>query len=128
MPFPQASSDAAFQYAPKFTIGGNIRYEADLGPVRAVFNTDVYHASRIYYSPFKSDLTLSSAPYTLVNARIDFDQIAGTNLAIGLFMRNALDTTFISSGASTTRTSGYNAVFYNEPRMYGLELRYRFGR
>ncbi|MBA4763184.1 TonB-dependent receptor [Sphingomonas sp.] len=127
--FPQTTADSAFPYAPEYTVGGNMRFEQPLGEfISMVLNADVYHASRIYYSPFKSDRTLSEDPYTLVNLRLDFENLGGTGVALGLFMRNVFDTTFIVSGATTTRTSGYNTVFYNEPRMYGAQLKFRFGR
>lgn len=127
--FPQTSADSAFPYAPEYTVGGNMRFEQPVGDfTRMVFNADVYHASRIYYSPFKSDRTLSEDPYTLVNLRLDFEDLGGTGVSFGLFMRNVFDTTFFVSGATTTRTSGYNTVFYNEPRMYGAQLKFRFGR
>ncbi|WP_439540582.1 TonB-dependent receptor [Sphingomonas sp.] len=127
--FPQTTADSAFPYAPEYTVGGNMRFEQPLGEFTSmVLNADVYHASRIYYSPFKSDRTLSEDPYTLVNLRLDFENLGGTGVALGLFMRNVFDTTFIVSGATTTRTSGYNTVFYNEPRMYGAQLKFRFGR
>jgi iron complex outermembrane receptor protein len=126
--FPQSSANSAFPYAPEYTLGGNLRYEQPVGDMmKAVFNADIYRASRIFYSPFKSDRTLSEAPYTLVNARLDLENIAGTGVTLGLFVRNLFDTTFVVSGATTTRTSGYNTVFYNEPRMYGAQLRFRFG-
>lgn len=126
--FPQTVADSAFPYAPEYTVGGNARFEQPLGDFTTmVLNADIYHASRIYYSPFKSDRTLSEDPYTLVNLRLDFEDLGSTGVSLGLFMRNAFNTTFIVSGATTTRTSGYNTVFYNEPRMFGAQLRFRFG-
>lgn len=126
--FPATLDQQAFPYAPKFTLGGNIRLEHDFdGLGKAVFNFDGYHSSRVWFTPFKSDLSLSEAGYELFNARLDIENIGGSPISAGFYVRNLFDREVVSAGAQTARSAGFNAVIYNEPRMYGIQLKYRFG-
>lgn len=125
--FPAAPSDVAFPYAPQFSAGGSISYEAPVeGLGVAAFNIDAYHASRTFFSPFKTDLTLSQEPYTVVNARVDIRDIAGTPVSVGVYVRNLFDKEYSTGGANTATSAGYNSVFYAEPRMYGVQARVKF--
>ncbi|MBA3054109.1 MAG: hypothetical protein FP826_04065 [Sphingomonadales bacterium] len=127
--FPATLDGQAFPYAPKFTLGGNIRLSHDFDGVgKAVFNFDGYHSSRVWFTPFKSDLSLSEAGYELFNARLDIEDIGGSPISAGFYVRNLFDKEYIAAGAQTARSAGFNAVIYNEPRMYGVQLKYRFGK
>jgi len=126
--FPANAADTAFPYAPALTMGGNISYETtlsgDLGGL--AFNADIYRASRTYFSPFKSDLQLSQGAYAVVGARIDWSDIGGTPLTLGLFARNLLDKEYAIGGANTATSAGYASLFYNEPRTYGIQGKLKF--
>ncbi len=125
--FPTDPADVAFPYAPDLTAGGSISYEQDLGDGSTVAMTlDLYHANRTFYSPFKSDLALSMAPYELLNGRIDFKNVYDTPLSIGFYMRNILDTEYYAGAANSATSSGYASMFYGAPRTYGLQLRLDF--
>lgn len=67
--------------------------------------------------------------YDLVNASIDWNGIGGTTTDLRFFVTNLTNETFqISNTASSLDSStGFNDVVYNEPRMFGVQLRYRFG-
>lgn len=126
--FPANPDNTAFPYAPKLTLGGSVTYEADLGGDlgRLVFNGDIYRASRIYFSPFKSDKALSQAAYKVVNARIDWNEIGGTPISLGFFTRNIFNVKYAIGGANTAISSGFASLFYNEPRMYGVQAKLTF--
>ena len=126
-PFPSTTQDTAFPYSPKFTLGGNIRYAYELGGnSRIVGNIDGYHSSRVFYSPFKTDFDLSQKGYELFNARLDLENIAQTNISLGFYMRNIFNRAVVSAGAQTARSAGFTSVIYNEPRMYGVQGKFRF--
>lgn len=126
--FPADPDDTAFPYAPALTLGGNVSYETSLGPdiggLR--FNADVYRASRTYFSPFKSDKALSQGAYAVVGARIDWTDVGGTPLTLGVFARNLFDEVYAIGGANTATASGYASLFYNEPRTYGIQAKLEF--
>jgi iron complex outermembrane receptor protein len=67
--------------------------------------------------------------YGDLNLRFDWAQIAGQPLDVGLFVRNATNEVHAESIGSFFGVGlGIVGAVYNEPRMWGVELRYRFGR
>lgn len=59
---------------------------------------------------------------------IELRHAAGTNFDVGLFVTNLTDTTYKVGGAALIASSlGIDQAIYNEPRMFGLQVRYAFG-
>lgn len=66
-------------------------------------------------------------PTDTIDARIDWKEILGSQLDLGLYVTNLTDATYKVGGASLINSSlGLNQRIYNEPRMYGATLRYAF--
>ena len=95
---------------------------------------------------YKSSLYLGLIPFIIVNganvydgeskqkstqtvdATLSWKGIAGSTIDADLFVTNLFDVTYKIGGASLINSGlGINQRIYNEPRMYGLQLRYRFG-
>jgi iron complex outermembrane receptor protein len=76
---------------------------------------------------------LDSAPlgtigsYSLYNLKIDWKNIFGRPLDAGFFVTNLTNTLYRIGGDDTYPSTGSEAATYGEPRMYGFELKYRFG-
>jgi iron complex outermembrane receptor protein len=68
------------------------------------------------------------AGYGLLNARIDWKNLCHTTLDASFFLTNATDKTYRVGQYNNLASNGYITSFYGEPRMYGVQLRYRFGR
>ena len=67
-------------------------------------------------------------PTTVVDANLDWDSIGGSSIDASFFVTNLFDVTYKIGGASLINSGlGFNQRVYNEPRMYGVSLRYRFG-
>ena len=63
-----------------------------------------------------------------VDATLGWKKVLGSTLDANLFVTNLFDVTYKIGGASLINSGlGINQRIYNEPRMYGLSLRYRFG-
>jgi iron complex outermembrane recepter protein len=67
------------------------------------------------------------AGYGLVNARLDWKDILRSSFDASLFVTNATDKLYRIGESSNYYTDGRVASLYGEPRMYGVQLRYRFG-
>jgi len=125
-------SCAPFPFSPKHQFSINARYEADLGDARMVVSANYTHADKNWTAvtilPEAGRGGYVDA-YDLVNASVEFNGIYGSGLDARLFVTNLFDKTFqVSNTASSLDGStGYSTAIYNEPRMYGLQLRYRFG-
>jgi len=71
--------------------------------------------------------------YGLLNLSLDWTHIAGENLNATFFMTNATNTLHnfgygpVPGGSLYPYGLNYSIASYNEPRMYGIRLRYSFG-
>lgn len=65
--------------------------------------------------------------YGLLDIRLDWHEVAGAPVSIAAFVTNATDETTMIAGGGVWDVLGYVPAIYNEPRMYGIEFRYRFG-
>jgi iron complex outermembrane receptor protein len=66
-------------------------------------------------------------PHGLLDVRMDWNDVAGRPLDASFFMTNATDQVYIAGGTVVYNALGVNPVIYGEPRMWGFQLRYRFG-
>jgi iron complex outermembrane receptor protein len=64
--------------------------------------------------------------YSLVNARIDWREIGGSQISGALFAQNLLDKAYFAGGMQLAVALGHNAAVVGEPRMYGIELSFAF--
>src|SRR3546814_7207629 len=99
---------------------------SDLLPVpekvgEVVLNADYYWSDKLSYG----GIFLPS--YDVVNARLDWNGIAGTPIDLSLFARNLFDEEYTAAANATGAFLGFTSVIYAPPRTYGLELRSRFG-
>ncbi|WP_404478574.1 TonB-dependent receptor [Novosphingobium sp. BL-52-GroH] len=83
--------------------------------------------SSLYWSDEVQLIAYRAPSYTLVDARLDWDDVGGTSLDASLFAKNLFDKDAIIAGAINTPGAPGISVNFNEPRMYGVQLRYRFG-
>jgi iron complex outermembrane receptor protein len=66
-------------------------------------------------------------PHGLLDLRMDWNDVAGRPFDASFFMTNATDQVYIAGGTVVYSALGVNPVIYGEPRMWGFQLRYRFG-
>jgi iron complex outermembrane recepter protein len=66
-------------------------------------------------------------PHGLLDLRMDWNDVAGRPIDASFFMTNATDQVYIAGGTVVYNALGVNPVIYGEPRMFGFQLRYRFG-
>jgi iron complex outermembrane receptor protein len=66
--------------------------------------------------------------YGLLNARIDWNHVFQTSLDASFFVTNATDKIYRVGQYNDLVANGYITSFYGEPRMWGVQLRYRFGK
>lgn len=110
-------------FTAKKTLNADVRYEL---PVAESAGKVSLNAS-LYWSDKVNLLAYRAASYTLVDARLNWDSIGGSRLDASLFAKNLFDKDAVIAGAINTPGAPAISVNYNEPRTYGLQLRYRFG-
>jgi iron complex outermembrane recepter protein len=102
--------------------------------------SNIYYQSSIATDPFNVpngvptvDLDALGAnlakAYTRVDFRVDWGHIYRTPLSAALYVTNAFNTSYIvGTNNQLNAGSGTVSALYGDPRFYGIELRYDFGR
>jgi iron complex outermembrane receptor protein len=66
--------------------------------------------------------------YGLLNASLDWRNVANSGVDLGLFVTNATNKLYRVSNTNIFNGIGVWSSLYGEPRMFGMKLRYSFGR
>jgi iron complex outermembrane receptor protein len=121
-------SNAPFARAPENIIGASVRVDIPIPESLGELNVG---ASYYYQDEYSGNdnfnpATSWQAAYDLVNLNGEWSGAFGSPVDVVLFVNNALDEEFTTSvlaiGAATV-----NSAVVNEPRTYGVRLRYNFG-
>lgn len=89
---------------------------------------DIYAQTGQYFSNNDSSITPGTrlSGYSLINARVDWTEIMGSNFSVGAFVRNLTNKDYFVGGLSQCASLGENAAAPGRPRMYGVEARVKF--
>ena len=127
---PLVHTGNPFAYTPanKFGITAHVRFRVDRALGVPVFSVSWYNQSRVWFTDL-ADLEPdgSQAGYNLVNLRLDVNDICGTSADLAFFVNNVADQTYKVGGNPLEHLVGTDSSIYGAPRMWGVELRYRFG-
>ena len=113
--------------APKNTIGATVSYMQDLADMGGLtWTLNLYSQSSGYIYPTNEQIA-EHGGYSLVNARVDWENVAGSSFDIGLWGRNLGDKDARVGSVGIVNTgAGFGSALWNDPRTYGVDVRYRF--
>lgn len=112
-----------FNLVAKQTYTAGVRYVLPLPQdAELAFSGDYYHSSKQEF------VTTDLPAYDLVNARIDWNNVAGRPVDLSFYMTNVFDVNYQPVGSVAGTGLGFVAVAYGAPRQYGVSLRVRFGQ
>lgn len=107
--------------APRLQMSGGAMYSADLGPDwTGRIGADFSYQSKVYFSPTNASPMVSSG-HGEVNLNAGVSHVSGVDLSV--FVRNVGNKRYLSDMNDLSGLGFYFPV-YNEPRTYGLTLRY----
>jgi iron complex outermembrane receptor protein len=93
----------------------------------------LYYQSKEYFTDL-SDIEVAEfgqppvqKSYALLNLRFDWENFMGKPFDVSLFMDNVTNRTYKVGADALLHLTGTSASIYGPPRMFGVELRYRFG-
>ncbi|CAN7321761.1 TonB-dependent receptor plug domain-containing protein [Phenylobacterium sp. LjRoot219] len=120
-PFPDTPEASGVVYAQ-----ATLHDSEDLG--QFTLRGEAYAQTHVYFSSSAASLTPGTKlpGYTLLNARLGWDNIGGTNLSAALWGKNLTDKTYFTGGIPLGASLGTNNAAVGEPRTYGLELSAKF--
>ena len=98
--------------------------DASIGEI--MFGANWAYSSEYQLSVFPDPLGVEDG-YDQLDLRADWKDIAGSNLSVGVFVNNVTDEVYKIGGVPIFSVLGTTSVIYNEPRTWGLSLRYSFG-
>jgi iron complex outermembrane receptor protein len=68
------------------------------------------------------------AGYTRVDLRLQWQHVMDSPFSVGLYAQNVLDRRYITGTDNQLNTFGIRSAVFSAPPMYGIEMRYEFGR
>jgi iron complex outermembrane recepter protein len=92
----------------------------------AFFQTDFYYTNLAASLPIPLDPDTRIPGYTLLNARLEWNDIAGSKVHLAAFGQNLANKQYETGGLGLGAVVGTDAVILGLPRMYGLEAGVRF--
>lgn len=108
--------------SPTWAISTSVRWVLPFRPAdgEIVANADIYHQSKY----FVGNDTIPG--YEVANARIEWSGIAQSGFSVAGFVRNLFDSTYPIASVAGSSSLSFLTRAYAEPRMYGVELGYKF--
>jgi iron complex outermembrane recepter protein len=119
-----------FAYTPmnKFGVTAHLRFRIDRALGVPVFSVSWYNQSRVWFTDLADEEPDGSqGGYNLVNLRLDWNGFMGTSADLAFFVNNVADQVYKVGGNPLEHLTGTDSSIYGAPRMWGVELRYRFG-
>ena len=123
-----------FQYVAAYIYSAHLDAKVPLANNLGTLNLFVNysHTSSQYTDPGNLPSVQPGArlePFGLVNATLDWNNVANKGFDLGLFVTNATNKTYRISNTNVYQAGGllYQSTLYGEPRMYGMKLRVHFG-
>lgn len=125
------SNIATFGGVSKWQASGSGRFTL---PTPESFAKTVLQIDYYYQSAFSGQDSPDSNPagrtpkYGIWNGRIEANEIAGLPLNAAIFARNIFDKKYVNFNYALQYSFGFASSVAGPPRMYGLELTYKFGQ
>jgi iron complex outermembrane receptor protein len=129
-----------FAYTPKDKLGATGRFHLPIDSSYGMpyFSVTWYWQSKVWfsdlskvtatsYNPFDYEPDAFQGDYGLINLRLDWNQFLGSSFDASAFVNNVGNRLYQVGANALEHQIGTNASIYGAPRMFGLELRYRFG-
>jgi iron complex outermembrane receptor protein len=112
LPTPEFSGTAAVRYV--------LPLPTELGEL--AINADYFYTSK-----WDAQFGVAFPSYDLVNARLEWNHIANSGVDAALWVRNAFDEEYATAASVLLPSFPTSSGYYGDPRMYGVQLSYRFG-
>ena len=112
-----------------------VHHDLAYGRGELAFRADVFSQTYFYYTnlaqsqPVALDPNTHIGGYSLVNARIDWNDIAhiaGAEMHASAYVRNLFDRQYEIGGVGLGAVVGTDAVILGQPRIWGVELGVKF--
>lgn len=111
-----------------WALWGQVDFTTDPAIGEIALRAEVYGQDSMYFSNTADSLTPDTKlpSYELVNARLSWNSVFGSQFSGALFGKNLTDEEYFVGGMPLGASLGHNAAAVGEPRTYGVEMTYQF--
>jgi iron complex outermembrane receptor protein len=123
--FPKGNQ---FAQAPKETLNAGLSYTypLDVGGELA-FNTGLTYQSRETFQDANTNLAFQGG-FTLLDARLTWNNIVNSHVDVSVYGKNLTNKVYALEREDQTNFLGFVGSLYNDPRTYGAQVTYNFGK
>ncbi len=117
-----------FQYIPRFQFAITPTYHVPIDPSYgelAVSTTWSWYGHQSVTAN-ANEVYTNQPHYENLDIRADWTNMFGQPFDAGFFMTNATNNVHVVGAIALSTALGFTSVHYNEPRMFGFSLKYRF--
>jgi iron complex outermembrane receptor protein len=127
--FGTLNDDPAFQYLPKWQYSVTATYTLPVDESWGDISVSGTYSwtGHEYLSVNVGEIYPIMPSYENINLRVDWKNIFGNTVDAAFFMTNVTDNTHVIGGFPIYAQLGFTSLVYNEPRMFGFTVKYRFG-
>ena len=125
--FPESN---VFGQAPKHTVNLSGTYQHDL-PLggSAVASVAYAYQSRITFQDENiGEPDAFEGGYGFANARLAWNSVMNGPVDVSFFVKNLTNKVYVTDLQNIAAIAGFTGATHNDPRTYGVELHYRFGK
>ena len=124
-----ATQAPPFFYDPKWIWGFTATYHVPVDESWGQISISANYTfnGQQYVAPAGGDIFPIQPSYDNLDIRADWTNMLGYPVDLGFFMTNATNETHIQAVVPIYNVLGFTSLVYNEPRMFGFSLKYRFG-
>ena len=127
-------TDNEFAQVPEHQYSLRFAYTLPLDPSvgEITLRADYFSQSEVFYSdtsqgpeggPLNSQ---SQDDYDVLNLRVDWESVFQSHFDLAFYVKNAQEEEYNQFGVMLWASLGYNVATIDQPRIFGLEARYRF--
>jgi iron complex outermembrane recepter protein len=114
-------------YVPAWTGGVSLDATAPVPSIGDVaLNVNVYRSGQLQFNGRPNDIAAIENGYTIVSAKIGFDDVFGSGVSIKAYARNLFNEVYASAGGFVSPVFTTATTVYGEPRVVGVEVGFRF--
>lgn len=127
---PGFPKDNQFAQAPEHTVNLAATYRRDVPAGGEMFVSAGYtYQSEISFqdSNIGQEFAFQEG-YELVDARVGWNRVAGSSIDVSLYGKNLTDEAYAIERQDQSVSFGYVGTIYNDPKSYGIEVKYSFGQ
>ena len=123
--------DTPFVGTPTHSGSANVRYALidtpETGTLSISGNIYAQTASYVDDGSLENPVQFGRSPgYTQLGGRIDWTNVMGSPIDLGVFVTNATNEVHVQGIASLATALGMNGAIFSEPRFYGASVRVKF--